>query len=42
MTATADSFLRNSLPLQAGHAGAGVELRTRTSNSFPQEAHWYS
>lgn len=38
----AESFLFNSLPLQAGHAGAGEELRTSTSNSLPQEAHWYS
>jgi hypothetical protein len=39
MVAKADSFLRNSVLRQTGHSGAGVELRTRISKSFPQEAH---
>jgi hypothetical protein len=37
--AKADSFLRNSVPLQPGHSGADDELRTSSSNSLPQEAH---
>jgi hypothetical protein len=39
IAANADSFLRNSVPLQPGQAGAGDELRTRTSNSLPQALH---
>jgi len=42
IAAGAESFLRNSVPLQAGHSGATEELRTSSSNSFPQEAHSYS
>ena len=42
IVAKADIFLRSWVPLQPGHSGAGDELRTRTSNSLPQEAHWYS
>jgi len=37
--ANADSFLRKSVPLQAGHSGADDELRSRSSNSLPQEVH---
>ena len=42
MVAKADNFLRNSVPLQSGHSGAGDEWRIRTSNSLAHAAHWYS
>jgi hypothetical protein len=40
--AKVDSFFVNSVPWQAGHAGAGAELRTSVSNSLPQPLHLYS
>jgi hypothetical protein len=35
-------FFRRSVPWQAGHSGAGDEVRTSFSNSLPQALHWYS
>jgi hypothetical protein len=40
--AKAESFLRKSVLLQAGHSGAGADARTSFSNSLPQAAHAYS
>jgi hypothetical protein len=37
--AKVESFLCRSVPWQVGHSDAGEELRTRVSNSLPQETH---